>query len=99
MSGVEFKADVKRLVENTGWEVETAPPTIIGTDSLPGRPQYIPPKDPIIQYIEPELRLLLGLAAQLPSQPGKFQGQARFWLKPFFRKLNLFQHFPELIRR
>jgi hypothetical protein len=42
--------------------------------------QYISPKDPIIQYIEPELRPLLGPAALIPLQPGKFRGQARLWL-------------------
>ena len=38
MSGIEFKAYVKRLLENTGWEVETAPPTIIdGVDLIARR--------------------------------------------------------------
>jgi hypothetical protein len=37
MSGMEFRAYVKRLLENTEWEVETAPPTGIGGVDLIAR--------------------------------------------------------------
>jgi len=43
------------------------------------RPGFVP-------VLEPELRLQLGLAAQLPSQQGDFQGQTGLRFKPFFRR-------------
>jgi hypothetical protein len=57
----------------------------LGTDPLPRRFQDIPPKDPVIQDLEPELRLQLGLTAQFPSPQGDFQGQTGLRFKPFFR--------------
>ena len=37
--------------------------------------QHVGPVDPVIQGVEPELRLLLGLLTQLPSQFGDFRRQ------------------------
>jgi len=46
----------------------------------PGCLQHVQPIHPVVQGVEPESRLLLGLAAQLPPQFGDFQRQrnARF---------------------
>src|SRR6266404_1373573 len=43
----------------------------VGLHLQPRRPQHIAPIDPVVQRIEPELRLLLGLVAQLLSQSGE----------------------------
>ena len=37
--------------------------------------QHVVPADPVIQRVEPELRFLLGLLTQLPSQLGDFRRQ------------------------
>ena len=62
----------------------------VTTHRLPGRLQRVPPIDPVIQGLKPELRLLLCLLAQLLSQLRKFHGQPFVGL-PLFRSGNLFQ--------
>src|SRR6266446_4500489 len=47
----------------------------VGSHLQPSRPQHVVPIDPVVQRIKPELRLLLGLVAQLLSQLGKFLRQ------------------------
>ena len=49
----------------------------VAAHRVPGRLQRVPPIDPVIQRIEPELRLLLGLLVQLLSQLRKFLRQPR----------------------
>ena len=57
---------------------------LIGSHPFPGRLQRVPPIDPVIQRIEPELRLLLGFLAQLLSQRREFLRQRP--LPPRFRR-------------
>jgi site-specific DNA recombinase len=45
---------------------------VMGPHPLPRRFQRVPPIDPVIQHVKPELRLLLGLLAQLLSQKREF---------------------------
>ena len=45
---------------------------LVGSHPRPCRLQHIAPIDPVIKYIKPELRLLLGLLTQLLSQQRKF---------------------------
>src|SRR5450631_3039829 len=72
---------------------------LVGSHPFPCRFQHIAPIDPVVQHVKPELRLLLGLLAQLLSQQREFiwasvstrlfiQG---FDMHPFFRRGNLFQ--------
>ncbi len=56
---------------------------LVGSHPFPGRLQRVPPIDPVVQHIEPELRLLLGFLAQLLSQQGEFLRQQP--LSPRFR--------------
>src|ERR1035437_6249963 len=65
----------------------------IGSHPFPSRFQHIAPIDPIVQSVKPELRLLLGLLAQLLSQQREFvwgSVSTRLFLQgfvklPFFR--------------
>src|SRR5437899_4601992 len=66
---------------------------------FPCRFQHIAPVDPVIQHVEPELRLLLGLLVQLLSQQREFIRQSvsarlflqGFAMQPLFRSGNFFQ--------
>ncbi len=46
--------------------------TPIHADQLPGRPQRIGPKDPVIQSVKPEFRFLLRLSAKFLPQIREF---------------------------
>ena len=72
--------------------------TVVLQHQPPSRQQHVEPIDPVVQGVEPEPRLLLGLVAQLPSQFRDFLGQrhprlhlrrVRRWLRglasPVFR--------------
>ena len=48
---------------------------LVGSHPFPGRLQRVPPIDPVVQSVEPELRLLLGFLAQLLSQTREFLRQ------------------------
>src|SRR5262249_33479071 len=52
----------------------------VGADQVPSSRQCVDPIDPVLQGIEPELRLLLGLLAQLLPQKREFLRQV-----PVFR--------------
>ena len=72
---------------------------LVGPHPFPCRFQHIAPVDPVIQHLEPELRLLLGLLVQLLSQQREFirlSVSARLFLQgfdmqPLFRSGNFFQ--------
>jgi len=49
--------------------------SVVLQHQVPCRQQHVEPIDPVVQGVEPELRLLLGLLAQLPSQLRDFRGQ------------------------
>ncbi len=57
--------------------------SLVSAHPFPCRLQHIPPKDPVVQHIKPELRFLLGLLAQLLSQLRNFLRQS--WLLHRFR--------------
>ena len=57
---------------------------LVGAHPLPCRLQHIVPTDPVVQRMEPELRLLLGLLTQLLSQQREFLRQGP--LSPRFRR-------------
>ena len=57
---------------------------LVGSHPFPGRLQRVPPIDPVVQSIEPELRLLLGFLAQLLSQTRECLRQRP--LSPRFRR-------------
>ena len=57
---------------------------LISAHPLPSGFQRVPPINPVVQHIEPELRLLLGFLAQLLSQLREFLRQAPFL--PRFRQ-------------
>ena len=50
--------------------------TVMSQHQPPRGQQHVVPSDPVIQGVEPELRLLLGLLTQLPSQFRDFRRQA-----------------------
>src|SRR5258708_22166199 len=66
---------------------------LVGSPPFPCRLQHIAPTDPVVQSVQPELRLLLGLLTQLLSQQGNFvwgSVSARLFIQgfdklPFFR--------------
>jgi hypothetical protein len=46
--------------------------TVVGADLFPRGRQYVSPIDPIVQSVESELRLLLGLSVELRPQEREF---------------------------
>ena len=53
---------------------------LLARTRVPRRLQHVAPIDPVVQRVEPELRFLLGLLAQLLSQLRNFLRQARLLL-------------------
>jgi hypothetical protein len=71
---LRYVEDVLEVVKRD--TIDAGRSVVLG-DYAPGRPQHVGPIDPVVQSVEPESRLLLGLIGQLPPQFRDFRGKLR----------------------